>query len=310
MFNVPIGYAMLLSAVERDRDLRRRVFEDLDLIFYSGASLPQDVWEALERISMEVKGEVPLMTSSWGMTETAPAALIQQEPTTQSGVIGVPMTGVIVKLLPEDADRHGDTGRCEIRVKGPNITPGYFNDPERTRASFDDEGFFITGDAMVFVEPGNDNKGLRFDGRISEDFKLSTGTWVRGASLKADLLACLAPLAADLVITGHDLNEIGVLIFANPEAFAAAGYGADSDNGALTCPRLLEDVRSRLRDRDAQQGGSSMRVRRALVLAEPPSLGDGEMTAKGSLNWRKVLSRRAALLARLYDESDPAVVQY
>lgn len=303
MFNVPIGFSMLLGALRKDDTLRRRFFEDLDLIFYAGASLPQDVWEAFEGMAMEIKGEVPLMTSSWGLTETAPAVLFQQEPTPSSGVVGVPMTGVTVKLMPDD------DMRCEIRVKGPNVMPGYFNAPEKTRESFDDEGYFITGDAMTFVDRHDMNKGLRFDGRISEDFKLLTGTWVRAAALRGEVLACLAPLAGDVVITGHDRNEIGVLIFPNRDAMSEAGFGDEADVGAMICPSLLKELSRRLSERAKQQSGSSTRIGRALVLAEPPSLAEGEMTAKGNLNFRKVLTLRATQLERLYDDADAAVAK-
>ena len=303
IFNVPVGYSMLLEAARRDDRLRKTLFADLDMLFYAGASLPQDVWTGFEEMAMQVKGEVPLMTSSWGLTETAPATMIQQEPTDRSGVVGVPMTGVTIKLIP-DAD-----GRCEVRAKGPNIMPGYFRDAEKTAAAFDEEGFFVTGDAMCFVEPGDDNRGMRFDGRISEDFKLTTGTWVRAAQLRLDMLACLAPLASDLVITGADRNEIGVMIFPNMAELEAEGYGAGAEGGALSDPRLLSDIHRRLAERAREVSGSSTRVARAMVLAEPPSMGDAEMTAKGNLNFRKVLTRRADLLQRLYAEDDPCVTR-
>ncbi len=303
LFNVPIGFSMLLGALQKDAVLRQRFFEDLDLIFYAGASLPQDVWEGFEKMALEIKGEVPLMTSSWGLTETAPAAVLQQEPTPSSGVVGVPLNGVTVKLVPDD------DMRCEVRVKGPNVMPGYFNAPDKTRECFDEEGFFITGDAMTFVDRHDMNKGLRFDGRISEDFKLLTGTWVRATALRTEMLACLAPLAGDVVITGHDRNEIGVLVFPNREAMAQAGFADQSDAGAMICPKLLHELGRRLKKRAAQHAGSSTKVGRALVLAEPASLSDGEMTAKGNLNFSKVLARRAALLERLYDDSDAATAR-
>lgn len=159
-FNVPVGLSMLLGALQKDGDLRQRFFENLDLIFYAGASLPQEVWQGFEQMALQVKGAVPLMTSSWGLTETAPATMMQQEPTASSGIVGVPLTGVTVKLIP-DPDM-----RCEVRVKGPNIMPGYFENPEKTRESFDEEGFFITGDAMKFVDPERPEMGMRFDGPI------------------------------------------------------------------------------------------------------------------------------------------------
>ena len=303
VFNVPMGFAMLLEALKKDAGLRQRFFEELDMIFYAGASLPQEVWTGFEAMAMEIKGEVPLMTSSWGLTETAPAAMIQQEPTESSGVVGVPMTGVTLKLIPDD------DMRCEMRVKGPNVMPGYFEDPEKTADAFDDEGYFITGDAMVFVDKADINKGMRFDGRISEDFKLLTGTWVRAAGLRIEMLSTLAPLAADLVVTGQDRNEIGVMIFPNREAIEEAGYTLEEDGGALVCPQLLFEIHHRLNERAGRISGSSTRVARAIVLAEPPSLTDAEITAKGNLNFRKVLTRRANLLERLYDDAASGIAK-
>lgn len=301
-FNVPVGFNLLLKAMATDDTLRRRYFEDLDLVFYAGASLPQEIWEGLETMAMEIRGEVPLMTSSWGLTETAPANLLQQEPTERSGVVGVPLSGVTAKLIPDNDNRF------EVRVKGPNVMPGYFEAPEQTAEAFDEEGFFITGDAMSFVDPADPNRGMRFDGRISDDFKLLTGTWVRAGALRGELLACLAPLAQDIVITGQDRDEIGVLIFPDPEALARAGHGAEGADGALTGEALMAEVAGRLAERGKQVSGSSSVVARALVLAEPPSIGDGEMTAKGNLNNRKVLARRAGLLERLYDDAAPGTI--
>ncbi len=302
VFNVPLGFGMLLKALEADADLRQRFFEDLDLIFYAGASLPQEVWSGFERMAMEVKGEVPLMTSSWGLTETAPSALMQQEPAPHSGIVGVPVSGVTVKLLP-DADM-----RCEVRVKGPNVMPGYLNDPEKTAAAFDEEGFFITGDAMLFLDPADANKGMRFDGRISEDFKLQSGTWVRAAQLKLDMLSRLAPLAADLIITGADRKQIGVMIFPNVAELTREGFDLNDDDGAFRCKLLQGEIHRRLSARAREISGSSTLVSRAIVLSQPASMPEGEMTAKGNLNIRKVLARREALLERLYTDDDPAVV--
>lgn len=302
-FNVPVGFAMLLGALRADDALRRRFFADLDMIFYAGASLPQDIWEGFEAMAMAERGEVPLMTSSWGLTETAPATMIQHEPADRSGIVGVPMTGATIKLVP-DVDM-----RCEVRVRGPNVMPGYFGDPERTAAAFDDEGFLLTGDAMRFVDPADPSRGMRFDGRMSEDFKLLSGTWVRAGQVRLDMLSCLAPLAADLVVTGADRAEIGVMVFANMAALGAGGYGHGADGGALSDPRLLGEIRRRMAEHDRQQTGSSGRVTRAMVLAEPPSMADSEMTAKGNLNNDRVLERRRTLLDRLYAGADPAVVR-
>jgi len=302
VFNVPVGFGMLLQALKSDQDLRQRFFQDLDMIFYAGASLPQDIWQGLEHMALDVKGEVPLMTSSWGLTETAPATMIQQEPTDRSGVIGVPMSGVTLKLIPEE------DGRYEVRAKGPNIMPGYYNDPQKTAEAFDGEGYFITGDAMVFVDPDNVNAGMRFDGRISEDFKLLTGTWVRATALRMSLLSHFAPLAADLVITGQDKSDIGVLIFPNKEAIETAGHALDDVDGMLSDPSLLTALRDRLAAWNETNASSSTRIARAALFAEPASLVDAEITAKGNLNFRKVLQRRSAILDHLYNGSHDAVI--
>lgn len=302
-FNVPVGFSMLLATMKSNDRLRRRFFEKLDLIFYAGASLPQDVWTGLEDMAMTVKGEVPLMISSWGLTETAPACIMQQEPTDRSGVVGVPLNGVTVKLIPDE------DMRCEVRVKGPNIMPGYYNEPDKTNDAFDDEGYFITGDAMVFVDTEDANRGLKFDGRISDDFKLLTGTWVRAAQLRLDMLACLSPLASDLVITGADRNEIGVMIFPDLTELEREGFSREGSDGVLSGRMLMGDIHRRLAERAREISGSSTRISRAMVLADPPSMPDGEMTAKGNLNARKILTRRAVLLERLYDDGDPAVVR-
>ncbi|MCH1386807.1 MAG: feruloyl-CoA synthase [Rhodobacteraceae bacterium] len=302
VFNVPVGFGMLLQALKSDQDLRQRFFQDLDMIFYAGASLPQDIWQGLEQMAFDVKGEVPLMTSSWGLTETAPATMIQQEPTDRSGVIGVPMSGVTLKLVPEE------DGRYEVRAKGPNIMPGYYNDPQKTAEAFDGEGYFVTGDAMVFVDPDNMNTGMRFDGRISEDFKLLTGTWVRATALRMSLLGHFAPLAADLVITGQDKSDIGVLIFPNKDAIEAAGYALDDQDGVLSDPLLLTALRDRLAAWNAANASSSTRIARTAFFAEPASLVDAEITAKGNLNFRKVLQRRSAILDHLYIGSHDAVI--
>ncbi len=301
-FNVPVGFGMVVEAMKTDVELRKSVFKELDMVFYAGASLPQEIWAAMEDMAREVRGELPLMTSSWGMTETAPATIIQHEPIDRAGVIGVPMTGVTVKLIPDE------DMRCEVRVKGPNIMPGYFEDPEKTAEAFDEEGFLLTGDAMKFVDNNDANKGLTFDGRISEDFKLLSGTWVRAANLRLEMLPLLDGIAADVVMTGADRSQIGLLIVPNMPALKAGGYEVSEDNGALVGEALLNDIEHRLAERAREISGSAMRISRALVMAEPPSMGDGEVTAKGNLNFRKILTRRADLLNRLYDDNDPATV--
>lgn len=296
-FNVPVGFAMLRDAMRGDADLRQRYFGRLDMLFYAGASLPQDVWADLEAMARDVRGDMPLFNSSWGLTETAPAALIQHEFTHQSGIIGVPLPGVSVKLIPAD-----DPARFEVRVKGATITPGYLDDPEKTAEAFDEEGYFITGDAMRFVDPADIAKGMRFDGRIAEEFKLNTGTWVRAAGLRLEVLARLKGLAQDVILTGADRAEVGVMIVPT-EALRA---GAVEEDGALLVTQAAE-IAARLKP--GPDEGSAHAIRRAMVLSEPPSMAEGEITAKGNLNFRKLLARRAGLCDRLYDNADPATIR-
>lgn len=288
-FNVPVGFAALRDAMMEDRAFARAFFEDLDMLFYAGASLPQDVWADLEGLAREVRGELPLFTSSWGLTETAPAALLQHEPTERSGVVGVPLPGVDVKLLPVE-------DRFEVRVKGPSIFEGYLGDPEKTAEAFDAEGYFRTGDAMAFVDPSDMNQGLRFDGRIGEDFKLMTGTWVRAGTLRLKVLEALKGLAQDVVLVGEGRDEVGALIVPTQ----ACREGASDADGALITEEGFEALRG-------WSGGSAGRIGRVLVLAEPPSMAEGEITAKGNLNFAKIKARRAELVERLY-QGGPGVV--
>lgn len=298
-FNVPMGFSMLVDEMRTNQALREAYFKDLDMIFYAGASLPQDVWTALEDMAMEVRGRLPLMMSSWGMTETAPATLMVHEPIGRSGVVGVPLPGTEIKLIPDEEMR------CELRVKGINITPGYWRDADKTAEAFDDEGFLITGDALRFVDSEDPDRGLVFDGRVSEDFKLLSGTWVQAGKLRLDALEALRGLVQDIVICGHDRAELGLFII--PRADQLAGLQIDS--GAVLDASLKAALEQLLRELAAAATGSAKRISRAIILAEPPSLKDAEVTDKGSLNVRKIITRRAALLERLYDNDDPAVIR-
>lgn len=272
-FNVPVGFAALRDAMVADRGFARAFFEDLDMLFYAGASLPQDVWADLEAMAREVRGEMPLFTSSWGLTETAPAALLQHEPTDRSGVVGVPLPGVEVKLVPVEE-------RYEVRVRGASVFGGYLGDAAKTAEAFDDEGYFRTGDAMAFVDEDDMNLGLRFDGRIGEDFKLMTGIWVRAAALRLAVLDLLKGVAQDVVLVGEGHAEVGALIVSLPGCADAAEVAA---------LRLA-----------ALEGGSASRVARVIVMETPPSLADGEITAKGNLNFARIKVLRADLVERLY----------
>lgn len=296
--NVPITYVMLVDAMQKDAELRRRFFTDLQMIFYAGASLPAKVWSALEEMAMAETGRIPMMTSSWGMTETAPASILHHQGGAGSGMIGVPVPDLVVKLIPEQP------GRFELRVRGPNVMSGYLDDPEKTADAFDDEGFLITGDAVRFVDPDDMNQGVLFDGRTSDDFKLMTGTWVHASALRMDALTALAGLVQDVVITGADRSELGLLIF--PAAGHVATGGLD---GAIVDPEYSSQIAERLTALAAKSTGSSTRLGRALILSEPASVGEGEITAKGSFNTRAILTRRADMLARLYDDADAAVIR-
>ncbi|WP_366142210.1 feruloyl-CoA synthase [uncultured Tateyamaria sp.] len=295
-FNVPVGFAQLVTAMEADAALRETYFRDLDMIFYAGASLPQETWNILERMAIETAGRMPLITSSWGLTETAPAALLQHVPAKGAGIVGVPMTGVTVKLIDDG------TGRMDVRVKGGNVFSGYYDAPEKTEEAFDDEGFFITGDAMRFADRDDMAKGLRFDGRLSEDFKLSTGTWVQAAQIRLEMLALLGPLARDVVICGAGRDEVGMLVVPGPDAMDGVAV-----NGALCCA-ASRNICQRIYAQSEAVSGSARVVARALVMAELPDIGAGEVTAKGNLNFAKLLERRAHLVDRLYDDNDPASI--
>lgn len=293
-FNVPIAYTMLVDAFHKDKKLKERFFSDLDMIFYAGASLPSDVWNALEKMAVEVSGSVPMMTSSWGLTETAPACLIHHQGGAESGMIGVPMPELNAKLIPYQEDRY------EIRVKGPNVITAYFDEPEKDAVSFDEEGYFITNDAIRFVDPQDHTAGVRFDGRITEDFKLLSGTWVQAAGLRLQALKNLEGLVQDVVVTGADRSDVGLLIFPSP------AIAPEHDGSVVTDSEYLENISDRLQQMAEVATGSSNMIVRALVMAQPPSIKDAEITAKGSVNISAIFNCRSGLLERLYDDSDAA----
>ncbi len=297
-FNVPAGWKLMAAALKQDSVLRRRFLADLDMIFYAGAALPAELWAELHDIAQKELGRVPLMLSSWGMTETAPAATTIHQPVSARGNIGVPMAGVTARLVP-DSD-----GRFELRVKGPNVMTSYLNDPEKTAAPFDSEGFLLTGDAVRFVDPKDPSAGLAFDGRISENFKLSSGTWVHSARLREMALGVLGALAQDVVVTGHDRDEIGLLIFPGP-AIGASTLKAD---GFISDSSVMAQVQNALAPLADTSSGSSGRIRRAAVLADPPSVRNHEITAKGNLNINAVLKNRAKLIDVLYGTDDSPVI--
>src|SRR6185437_7598557 len=210
-FNVPRGYDVLLPYLERDAGLRDAFFRDLDVIFYAAASLPGPLWDRLEAVAMAARGALPLMLSAWGSTETAPMATTVHWRIRRAGVIGLPAPGTRIKLAPSGT-------KLELRVMGPNVTPGYWKRPDLTAAAFDEEGFFRMGDAGKWVDPEDPAQGLAFDGRIAEDFKLVSGTWVHVGALRTAAVAAGAPLVQDAVVTGLDREQIGLLVFLGPLA--------------------------------------------------------------------------------------------
>jgi len=249
------------------------------------------VFDEMQELALATVGERIMFLTGLGSTETAPMALGRMWQSKDSTNMGVPAPGVELKLVPSD-------DKLEARLRGPNIMPGYWRQRELTAAAFDDEGFYKLGDALKFQDPADPGEGLLFDGRIAEDFKLSTGTWVNVGPLRARLLAQLEPYARDVVIAGGDRDEIGALIFPNVETCRRLAGDAATDVSADA--RVLAEISARLNAFAATSTGSSNRVGRAILLAEPPSLDAGEMTDKGSINQRAVLTRRADLVAELY----------
>jgi feruloyl-CoA synthase len=305
MFNVPKGYEGLLPYLQTDRALRETFFSRLRLLFYAAAGMSQAIWDAYRKIAVETCGERIMMVTGLGATETAPMAIQATWETDRAGAIGIPVPGVEVKLVPRDL-------KLEVRVRGPNVTPGYWHQPELSQKVFDEDGFIILGDAVRFVDSADINKGFLFDGRFSEDFKLASGTWVSVGPLRVKILSHFAPFVQDVVITGHDRDEIGMLIFPDWAACRSLCPEGSPDSKAEILGQ--EGVRARfqslLESFTKKSTGSSNRVMRAVLVAEPPSLDAGEVTDKGSLNQRAVLDLRADLVEQLYaPESYPQILR-
>jgi feruloyl-CoA synthase len=290
-FTVPKGYEALLPFFRADAQLRETFFRNLKVLWFAGAALSQSVFDEMQELALQTCGERIMFLTGLGATETAPMAIARTWQGKDSTNMGVPVPGVDLKLVPCE-------GKLEARLRGPNIMPGYWRQDELTAAAFDEDGFYKLGDALKFQDPADPSQGLLFDGRVTEDFKLATGTWVNVGTLRARLLARLEPYARDVVIAGADRNEIGALIFPNIDACRSLAPDCAGDVSGDV--RVLEDLRARLNALANTSTGSSTFVARAIVLAEPPSLDAGEMTDKGSINQRAVLARRAEALAELY----------
>ena len=300
-FNVPRGFEELASAMEHDNALRALLFSRVQCFMYAGAGLAQAVWDRLDALSVAARGRRTPMITGLGMTETAPSCMFAVGSEVRSGQIGLPCPGVLVKLVP-DAD---GSGKTEVRFKGPNVMPGYWRAPLQTADAFDDEGYYRTGDAVRWLDEDEPQRGLVFDGRIAEDFKLSSGTFVSVGPLRAKVIAAGDPLVQDCVIAGIDRDELGLLIFPRIDALRRQ-LELDSalDAAALLArPEVLATFQDML-DRLWQGGsGSANRPARMLLLAEPPQIDRGEVTDKGSINQRAVLQHRARLVAHLWGEA-------
>jgi feruloyl-CoA synthase len=298
-FNVPRGYEMMLPALEADAELARHFFGKLRMLFYAGAGMPVSTWQRLEAVAARAREGTDMgplwMTTSWGSTETAPAVTFAHWRLDRPGVIGLPMPGVRLKFIPVAGD---PGGKLEMRIAGDHIFPGYRDNPEATKAAFDEQGYYCIGDAGHLLDENDPLQGVVFNGRVAEDFKLGSGTWVSVGTLRIKVVSALAPLVQDAVITGHDRSEVGALLF-----LSEAGR-------ALPGAELAARVAAALRALAAEGAGSSQTPARALVLPDSPLAAAGEITDKGYVNQRLVLQRRAADVEALYaNPADPRVVR-
>ena len=299
-FTVPKGFEALLPYFRDDAELRRTFFSRVKMLWFAGAALAQHVFDDIQELSAQACGEQILFSTGFGSTETAPFALARTWPATNAANMGLPAAGMDLKLVPNE-------GKLEARVRGPNITPGYWRQPHYTAQAYDEEGFYKLGDAFKFADPDDPKQGLLFDGRIAEDFKLATGTWVHVGPLRAKFIDACAPYVRDVVIAGADRDDIAVLVFPNVDACRALCGKPDSD--VLSDATVRAHFSGLLNKLALTSTGSSTNICRALLMDEPPSLDRAEMTDKGSINQRAVLKNRSALVEELYaDTPSPRVI--
>lgn len=297
-FNVPAGFGALLPFLEKDEALARSFFAKLQLIFYAGAALPQDLWERLEEISIRTTGHRVPMTSAWGTTETSPLATSAHFTLDRAGNIGVPVSGVELKLVPNGS-------KLEIRVRGPNVTPGYWRSPELTQAAFDEEGFYKPGDAVRFADIGDPNQGVIFDGRTAEDFKLTNGTWVAVGALRVGTLAAASPALQDAIVVGEGRDQVGLVAWLNAAGCRQLiGDSAPANLAELAFhPAVHAHLSKSLARWNAINTGATMRIARILLLPDAPSIDANEITDKGYINQRVALENRRAEVIRLFDNA-------
>ena len=301
-FNVPTGFEMIAQAMKSDEVLRKKLLSRVRLFFYSGAGLAQPVWDSLHQTAEAEVGERIVMATGLGMTESAPSAMFTNSPNVKAGDIGAPVPGMTLKLVDVD-------GKTEVRYKGPNVTPGYWRSEQATRETFDEEGYLCTGDAVQWIDAADIHRGLKFDGRIAEDFKLATGTFVSVGPMRAKVIVTGAPYVQDVVLTGLNMKEVGALIFPSPACRTVSGLPADASWEAVLASAPVRDrLQAVINELARQATGSANRIARALLLAEPPSIDKGEVTDKGSINQRAVLKHRDALVQALHDGSAPGIL--
>jgi feruloyl-CoA synthase len=295
--NVPAGYAMLVTALEQNDALCHKFFSNLRLLAYGGARLPDDLYDRMQKLAINTTGERIVFYTGWGSTETAPVATGTYWDTERVGLIGLPFPGVELKMVPSGA-------KYELRVRAITVTPGYYQSPELTASAFDEEGFYRIGDAGVFVDPAEPAQGLIFAGRVAEDFKLATGTFVHVGSLRVAALAAASPILQDALVTGQDCPYVGLLGWPNLEGCRQlVGRPQATLEDLVEDPVLLEHLRERLRAHNKAVGmASSMRIERVLLMSDPPSMDGNELTDKGYINQRAGLERRAAYVERLYGD--------
>jgi len=302
-FNVPKGFEEIVKALEMDIELQKTFFSKVKAFMFAGAGLSQAVWDRLDHIAERVCGERIRMLTGLGMTETAPFALCANGAVMRSGVVGLPAPSLEVKLVPAGDKR-------EVRYRGPSVTPGYWRAPEETHAAMDDENFFCSGDALNFIDEQQPELGLMFDGRIAEDFKLSTGTFVSVGPLRARVIMAGAPYVQDVVVCAPDRDDVGILIFPFVDAcreLARCDRAAPSAQ-VLAAPAVREYFQDLVDHLHGAGTGSANRVVRAHLFVEALSIDRGEVTDKGSINQRAVLTHRAALVDAMYDETDAHLI--
>ena len=298
-FNVPTGFEAIAHAMKTDDLLRKTLLSRVRMFFYAGAALAQPIWDNLYESQEREIGERIVMGTGLGMTESGPFGIFVTNPHVRAGDLGVPTPGMELKLVDID-------GKTEVRYRGPNITPGYWRMPAETAESFDEEGFFRTGDAVLWIDPANVHLGLKFDGRIAEDFKLATGTFVSVGPLRSKIIAAGAPYVQDAVITGLNMKEVGAMIFPTPKVRELSGLGADASmEQVLSSPPVLAHFQKVLNALAAQSTGSANRVARMCLLSEAPPIDRGESTDKGSINQKAVLKHRAARVEALHADTLP-----